>query len=147
MTTDQVLELIRTHAAELITPAELAHRTGKSRGAVSNWFRRRQDFTQQTVAAQVRGTTIMWWPALKTWLTREGILFGEPAVKLSKQHTCLHCGGLILPGELETSIIQTGKNAGQVRFMHFIAKECQNALRRPHHNKALTGRFYEGKGV
>jgi hypothetical protein len=92
------LTIIRERSHLLITPAELARRTGRTRGAISNWQNRRPDFTELTVAANLTSTTIYWWPAVREWLTAQRIPFGEPCERTGRH--CLSCGSGIQLGEL-----------------------------------------------
>ena len=61
-------KLLREHAENIVTPAELAKLAMMSRSGVSSWIRRDADFRERCVIADTETTTLIYWPAAKEWL-------------------------------------------------------------------------------
>jgi hypothetical protein len=117
---------MRKHAGNLVTPSEIARRTGRRPSTISDWQYKDNGISDVALIADLGAGNLFWWPAVRDWLDERGIAYAERAVKQAVLHLCAHCGSDIRPGELERRAeLEPGR-----RFYHFNQADCAAALRR-----------------
>jgi len=72
----EALEAVRAAAPHLITPGGIARRAGVRQASVSNWLQRRPGL-DGAIIADLGGTRILWWPAVREWLAGNGTWFAD----------------------------------------------------------------------